>query len=150
MPGTYSQILLHAVFSTKGRTALIKPAFQARLYDYLGGIVRAEKGTLHAIGGTPDHVHLLLRWRTDGTIANLMRTVKTRSSRWMHQTFADQVAFAWQEGYAVFTVSKSVEPKVHDYIENQLDHHKKRDFKEELVALLRAHGVEYDPRYLFD
>ncbi len=150
MPGTYSQILLHIVFSTKGRTALIKPAVRPRLYDYIGGIVRAEKGTLYAVGGTPDHVHLLLRWRTDGTVAELMRTVKARSSRWMHQTFADQAGFAWQEGYAVFAVSKSAESKVKEYIESQLEHHKTRDFKAELVTLLRAHGVEYDARYLFD
>ncbi len=150
MPGTYSQILLHAVFSTKRRAAFIKPQIQSRLCDYIGGIVRAERGTLYAIGGTADHVHLLLRWRTDGTIADLMRTVKARSSLWVHKTFTGAAAFAWQEGYAVFAVSKSAEPDVKRYIESQLDHHKKRDFKEELLALLRAYGVEFDGRYLFD
>lgn len=97
-----------------------------------------------------DHVHLLLRWRTDGTIADLMRTVKARSSLWMHQTFVDAAAFAWQEGYAVFSVSKSAEPDVKQYIEDQVEHHKKRDFKEELLVLLRAHGVDFDERYVFD
>jgi len=150
MPGTYSQILLHVVFSTKGRAAFIKPGIQTRLYDYIGGIVRAEKGTLYAIGGMPDHVHLLLRWRTDAGIANLMRAVKARSSLWVHQTFPSFSGFAWQEGYAVFSVSKSVEPDVKAYIENQVEHHKKGDFKEELLKLLRAHGVEFDERYVFD
>jgi REP element-mobilizing transposase RayT len=150
MPGTYSQILLHAVFSTKGRAAFIKPNIQPRLYDYIGGIIRAEKGALYGIGGMPDHVHLLLRWRTDGTIADLMRAVKARSSLWIHQTFADAAVFAWQEGYAVFSVSKSAEPDIKHYIENQAEHHKNRDFKEELLALLRAHEVEFDLRYVFD
>lgn len=150
MPGTYSQIILHVVFSAKGRAAFVKPEIQTRLYDYIGGIVRAENGTLYAIGGMPDHVHLLLRWRTDAAIANLMRTVKARSSLWVHQTFADAATFAWQEGYAVFSVSKSAEPDVKRYIESQVEHHKKRDFKEELLALLRAHGVECDERHVFD
>ncbi|MFH1110890.1 MAG: IS200/IS605 family transposase [Planctomycetota bacterium] len=150
MPGTYSQILFHAVFSTKGRAGFIRPEIQPRLYDYIGGIVRAEKGTLYAIGGMADHVHLLLRWRTDAAIADLMRTVKARSSLWVHQTFEGLAMFAWQEGYAVFSVSRSAEPDVKRYIENQGAHHKERDFKEELLALLRAHGVDFDERYVFD
>jgi REP element-mobilizing transposase RayT len=150
MPGTYSQILLHVVFSTKARTAFIKPEIQTRLYDYIGGIVRTEKGTLYAIGGMPDHVHLLLRSRTDAAVADLMRTIKARSSVWVHQTFPSFSAFAWQEGYAVFSVSKSAEPDVKRYIENQPDHHRKRDSKEELLVLLWAHGVDFDERYVFD
>jgi REP element-mobilizing transposase RayT len=150
MPGTYSQFLLHVVFSTKHRKNLITKEIQLRLYDYIGGIVRAENGTLHAIGGTPDHVHLLLRWRTDATIADLMRTVKSRSTRWVKDTFAPAQPFAWQEGYAVFSVSKSVERDVKAYIENQAEHHRKRTFEEELIALFRAHGVAYDERYVFD
>jgi REP element-mobilizing transposase RayT len=118
MPGTYSQILLHLVFSTKNRANLIKPEIQSRLYEYIGGIVRSERGTLYAIGGMPDHLHLLLRWRTDGSVADLMRTVKARSSRWIHDTFPAFEGFAWQEGYSVFSVSKSVESKVKAYIEN--------------------------------
>ena len=150
MPGTYSQILLHVVFATKGRAAFIKPELQTRLYDYIGGILRAEKGMLHAIGGMEDHVHLLMRWRTDRAVADMMRTIKARSSRWVHQTFAGSAQFAWQEGYAVFSVSKSGEPDVKRYIENQPRHHAKRGFKSELLALLRAHGVDFDERYLFD
>lgn len=150
MPGTYSQILLHVVFSTKERRAQIKPAIQSRLYEYVGGLVRAEKGTLLAIGGMPDHVHVLMRWRTDGTIADLMRTIKARSSLWVHQTFPEFEGFAWQEGYSVFSVSKSAEGDVRIYIENQIEHHKGRDFKEELLALLRAHEIEFDEKYIFD
>ena len=150
MPGTYSQIILHVVFSTKQRRLWITPDIQARLYEYVGGIIRAEKGTLYAIGGMPDHVHILLRWQTDGTISDLMRTVKARSSRWIHETFPDSSAFAWQEGYAVFSVSKSSEANVKAYIETQAEHHKKRDFAEELLALLHAHGIEYDERLVFD
>lgn len=150
MPGTYAQILFHVVFSSKRRHPLITPEIQPRLYAYIGGIVRAEKGTLYAIGGMSDHVHMLLRWRTDDALANLMRTVKARSSLWVHQTYADSAAFAWQEGYAVFSVSKSIEPAVTEYIEHQAQHHRKHDFKDELLALFNVHGVEFDRRFVFD
>ena len=150
MPGTYSQILLHVVFSTKARAAFIMPELQKRLYEYIGGIIHAEKGTLYTIGGMPDHLHLLLRWRTDATLADLMRTVKARSSRWVHQTFPPFASFAWQEGYAAFSVSKSAEPDVKAYIENQPEHHMKHDFEHELLALLSAHAINYDPRSVFD
>ena len=150
MPGTFSQILLHIVFSTKQRAAMIKPVIQPRLYDYLGGIVREEKGTVYAIGGMADHVHLLVRWRTDRTVADLLRTMKGRSSLWVHKTFPAFNDFAWQEGYAAFSVSKSAEPDVKTYIANQIEHHAHRGFEEELLALLRAHEIDFEPRYVFD
>ena len=148
MPGTYSQILLHLVFSTKGREPTITPDIAPRLYAYIGGITRAEKGVLLDIGGIEDHVHMYLRWRTDGAISDLMRTVKARSSKWVHDTFTPE--FAWQEGYGVFSVSTSQEPAVKAYIAGQREHHHKEDFKSELLRLLRAHDVEFDERYVFD
>lgn len=150
MPGTYSQILLHIVFSTKHRQPWLTAEITERLYAYMGGIIRAEKGVLFDIGGVEDHVHLYLRWRTDDSISNLMRTVKSRSSKWVHETFDELHSFAWQEGYSVFTVSKSQESAVKNYIANQVEHHKKEDFKSELLKLLRAHRVEFDEQYVFD
>ena len=150
MPGTYSQILLHIVFSTKRRAPWITADVATRLYPYIGGIVRAEKGMLYDIGGVEDHVHLYLRWRTDESISDLMRTTKARSSRWVHETFPELGEFAWQEGYSVFSVSKSQEEAVRKYIDGQAEHHRREDFKSELLRLLRAHGIEFDERYVFD
>lgn len=150
MPGTYSQILLHVVFSTRAREARLRPDLAERLYPYLGGIIRAERGLLYGIGGVADHVHLYLRWRPDDSISDLMRTVKARSSRWIHETFPAQASFAWQEGYAVFSVSPSQEEAVKKYIAGQAQHHQHEDFKTELLRILRAHRVEFDERYVFD
>lgn len=150
MPGTYSQLLLHIVFSTKGRTPWISTEIAERLYPYIGGIIRAEKGTLYDIGGIEDHVHLYLRWRPDGSVSDLMRTVKARSSKWVHDTLPNLATFAWQEGYSVFSVSKSQEDAVKNYIATQVEHHKKEDFKSELIRLLRAHTVDFDEKYVFD
>ena len=150
MPGTYSQVLLHIVFSTKRCQRWIGPDVAQRLYAYMGGIIRAEGGVLYDIGGVDDHVHLYLRWRPDGAISDLMRSTKAQSSKWVHETFAALGEFAWQEGYAAFTVSKSQEPVVKRYIAQQAEHHAKEDFKSELLRLLRAHEVEFDERYVFD
>ena len=144
MPGTYSQLLLHVVFSTKGRAPWITQEVAERLYPYIGGIVRAENG------GVEDPIHMYLRWRPDGSMSDLMRTVKARSPKWVHETYPNLAAFAWQEGYSVFSVSKSQEEAVKKYIAGQAEHHRKEDFKSELLRILRAHGVEFEEKYVFD
>ncbi len=150
MPGTYSQILLHVVFSTKRREPWITADIALRLYPYMGGIVRAEKGVFYEIGGIEDHVHMYLRWRPDHSVSDLMRTVKARSSKWVHDTFPSLGEFKWQEGFAVFSVSKSQEDAVKKYIAGQAEHHKKEDFKSELLRSLRVHGIEFDEQYVFE
>ena len=150
MSGTYSQLLLHIVTSTKGCTPWISTAVAERLYPYIGGIVRAEKGVLYEIGGVEDHVHLYLRWRPDGSLSDLMRKVKSGSSKWVHQTFPELDAFAWQEGYSAFSVSKSQEDGLKRYIEGEAEHHKTEDCKSELLHILRAHSVEFDEKYVFN
>jgi REP element-mobilizing transposase RayT len=150
MPGTYSRLLYHVVFSTKGRAAMMKGGTRGRIHEYLGGIIRSEGGVAYQIGGMPDHVHLLLRWRADQSIAALVRQMKSNSSRWIHETFPMMTAFAWQEGYGAFTVSQSQKDTVAAYIANQEAHHQNTPFEEEFVRFLRAHEIEYDPKYLWD
>jgi REP element-mobilizing transposase RayT len=116
----------------------------------MGGIIRSEKASLYDAGGMEDHVHLYLRWRPDRAISDLMRVVKAGSSQWIHQNYAELAAFAWQEGYSVFTVSKSQEPAVKRYIARQAEHHEKEDYRSELLRLLRAHHIEFDEKYVFD
>lgn len=145
---TYSRVFLHIVFGTKFRDMTIPDDIRDRLHAFIGGTVRDEKGIAMAIGGMPDHVHLLVAWRTDDTIANLIRNIKTRSSSWMHKEFSHLKSFAWQEGYGVFSVSESQREKVATYIANQQEHHATRSYRDELVELLNAHGVEFDERYL--
>lgn len=150
MPGTYSQLLLHVVTSTKGRTPWITADVAERLHPYIGGIVRAEKGVAYCIGGVEDHVHIYFRWRPDGSVSDLMRALKSRSSKWLHDTYPTLSSFGWQEGYSVFSVSKSQEEAVKTYIARQADHHRQEDFRSELLRLLRAHGIAFDERYVFD
>ncbi len=150
MSNTYTQVLFHVVFSTHERQTTITPDILPRLAGFMGGIVRKERGILIAAGGTADHVHLLIRWRPDGALSALVRDMKSRASAWVHETFPGRGDFAWQRGYAAFSVSKSQSARVERYIANQAQHHKKRSFKEELLLLLKQHGIEYDERYLWN
>lgn len=150
MSGTYSNILLHVVFSTKARAPFVTPVLRERLYPFIGGIVRDERGALLTIGGMPDHVHLLLRWHTQSSVGDLMRNVKARSSKWVHDEFPACREFTWQVGYGAFSVSASQKEHVRAYIENQEEHHRCRTFKEEYLEFLRAHEIEFDERYVWD
>jgi REP element-mobilizing transposase RayT len=149
MPHSYTQLLYHIVYSTKERRPQLTPAITDRLYPYLGGAVRDEGGTALAIGGVADHMHILTRLRQDKSLSAVVGAIKANASGWIHREFADANTFAWQEGFAAFTVSKSQSPKVSDYIANQGEHHRRRSYQEELIALLDAHEIEYDPRYLW-
>lgn len=148
MGSSHTDLLYHIIFSTKNRTPWIDDNLTAPLCEYMGGIVRGEGGNLIAIGGIADHLHLLIRWRPDKSLSDLMRQLKANSSKWIHESRRDLIDFHWQDGYAAFSVSRSQEFRVRQYITNQPAHHRTKSFEEELVAFLDAHGVEYDPRYL--
>jgi putative transposase len=150
MGDTYTKLIYHLVFSTKNRMPTITEAIRERLYEYIGGIIRSEGGSLIEIGGMPDHVHLLARLKADISVAEMVRLVKTNSSRWMHGLPEADNGFGWQSGYGAFTVSGSQIASVQRYIQTQEKHHARRSFKDELIQLLRKHQIEFDERYIFD
>ena len=149
MPNTYTNLLFHIVYSTKYRKPLIKPDWQDDLYGYMGGIIRDEKGTLLTAGGMPDHIHLFAKLPPTMAVSDMLRLIKANSSKWAGER--DEVRyFEWQAGYAAFSVSESQAGRVRDYVRSQIAHHRIRTFKEEYVALLRKHKIEFDERYVFD
>jgi REP element-mobilizing transposase RayT len=146
---SYVKLLYHIVFSTKDREPLIVEAHQPRLYEYVGGIVRKHGGVPLAVNGMEDHLHLFARLRQDVALSEIVRDLKASSSGWMHKVFPDLKDFAWQRGYGAFTVSESQACVVRRYVERQKVKHRRLGFKEEFVSFLRAHGVEFDERYLW-
>jgi putative transposase len=150
MPQSFSAMYAHLVFSTKQRAPSIRDEIASRLYPYFGGIVTSSKGVLLCVGGMPDHVHLLVSLGRESSLSELLRELKANSSRWIHETFPDQKSFAWQSGYAAFSVSHSRLPDVRTYIENQAEHHRVRTFQEEFLELLRRHDLTFDERYVWD
>jgi putative transposase len=145
MPSTYLALYYHLVFSTKDRKPSIGSEWRSRLHEYLGGTINRLDGQSHGVGGTDDHVHLLVALKTTHCLADFMRELKKSSSSWVRETISDD--FAWQEGYAALTVSASNVDTVRGYIQNQEKHHQTQTFREELLTLLRLSGVAVDERY---
>jgi putative transposase len=149
MPRAFTQNFYHAVFSTTERVEFITPDLEQRLYPFVGGILRELRCTPIAINGMPDHLHMLVRYPSDLSHANLLQHVKSRSTGWVHDTFPALNRFSWQKGYGGFTVSKSMVDTVESYIARQKEHHETQDFKTEFIELLARHGVEFDLAEVF-
>jgi len=146
---SYTRLLYHIVFSTKERRPLLTGELGRRTIEYIGGTLRQLKGDLLAAGVAADHLHLGIAAHPQVAVSDLVGKVKSASSGWIHKTFPQAGRFAWQDGYSAFSVSPSVMGRVKRYIQGQAEHHKKVSFQEELIALLRRHGIEYDERYIW-
>jgi len=146
MSHTFSRNHVHVVFSTKDRRKIIPKNVQPRLWAYLGGISRKHEMVAVSVGGTDNHVHILLHLPPAIALAKAVLLLKSNSSKWMN----DQAkGFSWQERYGAFSVNSSNLDQVTRYIQNQDAHHRKIGFEEEFRALLTKHRVEYDPKYMF-
>lgn|SRR6267142_1357137 len=146
MGSTFLSLHYHIVFSTKERRPFIKLPWRPKLHEYLGGTVRGLGGVPEIIGGVEDHVHLLVGLRATHCLADFMQELKKASSVWAAKHHEPH--FAWQEGYAAFTVSWIHIDAVRHYIATQEEHHRKTDFVAELKTLLDKNGVKYEEKYL--
>ena len=150
MAHTFTRLLTHVIFSTAGRAPLVADPIRSDVHAYFGGIIRELGGTAIAIGGTADHLHALLLLGSDKNLADVLRVAKTNSSRWVHEKLPERRDFAWQRGYAAFTVSASNADAVICYITGQEEHHRHISFDEEFIAFLRKHSIAFDPNHVFD
>lgn len=147
MPSTHLCLNIHLVFGTKNREPMISSEWMGNLHAYLGGTVRGLGAVPLEIGGVADHVHLLIGIKATHRLSDMVREIKSESSQWMHEQTGGR-DFAWQEGYGAFTVSPSQCDAVRTYIQNQVEHHRKRTFREEYMELLKRAGVEFDERFV--
>ena len=150
MGHTYVSNLVHYVFSTKLRKKLITPQLEERLWPYLGGIARENNMKPISIGGTEDHIHILLSLPATISIAKAIQLIKGGSSKWVHDEFQQHHDFEWQKGYGAFTLSISQVEETIKYIQKQKEHHRKTSFQDEFLKILKKHGIEYDERYIWD
>jgi REP element-mobilizing transposase RayT len=147
MPSTHLCLNIHLVFGTKNREPMIAAEWMERLHAYMGGTVRGLGAVPMEVGGITDHVHLLIGIKATHRLSDLVREIKSESSRWVHELTGTK-DFAWQEGYGAFSVSPSACDAVKSYIRNQAKHHQHHDFREEYIELLGRSGVEYDARFV--
>jgi putative transposase len=150
MANTYTQIYLQIVFSPLGRDNLIHKSIKEELQKYTTGIIQNRKHKLLAINYMSDHVHIFIGYNPSQSLPDLLRDIKSNTSRFINEKKWMPGKFQWQEGYGSFSYSRSQIDDVINYIKNQEEHHKRSTFKEEYLMLLQKFDVEYDDRYLFE
>ena len=126
MTSTLTNLIYHVVFSTKNRAPILREDVQIELHDYIAGIIRNKRELLLEIGGIEDHLHIVLKIRSSVNLSEVMRTIKSNSSKWLNESKNYQGTFSWQNGYGAFTVSASQIERVRRYVRNQKEHHKKK------------------------
>jgi REP element-mobilizing transposase RayT len=150
MPNTYSQITIQLIFAVQGRESQIFQSFQEKLHQYITGIITNQKQKLLAINSMPNHIHILIGQSPSICLSDLVREIKSESSRFINENKLSPFKFYWQESFGAFSYSRSHRDNVIKYIQNQQIHHRKLSFKEEYVGFLKKFEVEFDEKYLFE
>ena len=150
MPQSLSLVVIHVIFSTKERRAMLDAEPRSRLHAYLATTARNAGCECYRAGGVADHVHLAMRLSRTVTIADLVENLKTSSSKWLKTQSSDLATFSWQRGYACFSVGPTDLDSLCAYIDQQEEHHRTRTFQQEFRMFLNKYGVEYDEAYVWD
>ena len=150
MPQSLSLVIVHVIFSTKERRPFLDKDTRPKLHAYLATVARNAGCEAYRVGGVADHVHLAIRLSRTITIADLVETLKTSSSKWVKTQSTDLAAFSWQRGYGCFSVGPSDLEALKAYIDDQENHHQTRTFQDELRMFLKKYGVQFDEAYVWD
>ncbi len=149
MANTYHQIYIQTIFAVKYREAVIEKKWSAELFGVIGKLINEANCKTIIVNGVEDHVHCFIGLKPVVSVAELMQTVKAKSSKYINDHSLANKHFEWQDGYGVFSYSQSQVDKVYKYILNQEEHHKKQTFKDEYLDFLKKFNVAYDEQYLF-
>jgi REP element-mobilizing transposase RayT len=149
-PAVFSQVYIHFVFSPRGREALIREEIQPEVYSYISKIITNKNHKSININGMPDHIHILLGLNPGTSISDLVRDIKRSSSLYINEQKLTPTKFQWQEGYGVFSYSRSHLQRIYAYIENQKIHHMKKTFQNEFIELIEKFEISYDKHFLFE
>jgi REP element-mobilizing transposase RayT len=149
MANSYSQLYVQIVFAVKGRQNLISKKLKDEIYKYITGIITNQKQKLIVINGMPDHIHILVGIKPNISLSDLVRDIKSSSSKFINEQRWVNGKFEWQTGFGAFSYGHSQLSNVIKYIENQEEHHKKRTFKEEYIAFLKLFDIDFKDEYIF-
>ncbi len=150
MANTYTRIYLHIVIRIKRGHPIIKADFEEKLYAYIGGIIKNQGHLPVRINGYRDHVHILFAQRPTSTLSDLMREVKSDSSRMVNEEGWTRRKFRWQTGFGAFSCDHHNLERIIQYIKRQKEHHTRHSYIDEYRKILRDYEVEYVEKYLED
>ena len=150
MADTYLSLRVHLVWATKHRRPWLDPEWRPRLFACAAAVIDRRAGKLLCAGGARDHIHLYVSPPSTLALSELVSSIKTTTSKWIHETFPHRRGFRWQHGYGAFSVTPFDDHCIRDYILNQEDHHREHRFAGEFTSLLDRHGVAYDPAHVLD
>ncbi len=150
MAGTYSQIYIHVVFAVKERENLLQKPWQIEVFKYMNGIIKGKNQKPIIVNGVEDHVHLFFGLQPSMSISEMVRDIKSNTTKFINDNKFVKGKFLWQEGYGAFSYSHSHIDNVYQYILNQEIHHQKKTFKEEYIEFLQKYEIEHDEKYLFN
>lgn len=146
---TYTQLHIQIVFAVKFRDSQIKSEWRDELYKYITAIIQNKKHKLLAINGMPDHIHILIGMRPTQSLSDLVKDIKSNSSRWINEKGFTSSRFEWQDSFGAFSYSKSQIDSVVKYINNQEKHHQKKSFKSEYIDFLKVFEIDFDEKFIF-
>lgn len=150
MANTYTQLSTHVVFAVKGRENLLNAKLRPELFKYISGILTNTNQFSLAVNGYKDHVHMFFELTPSKSLSDIVRIVKTNSSKWINENRFIPGEFSWQEGYGGFAYSRSNRDAVIKYIINQEQHHQQKTFREEYIDILKSFEISYDEQYIFE
>lgn len=150
MANTYTQLNFHVVFAVKGREGILNSALRPELFKYISGILTNTGQFSLAVNGYKDHVHMFFEMSPSKSLSEIVRIVKSNSSKWINENRLVEGKFSWQEGYGGFSYSRSQRDDVIRYIMNQEKHHQETTFREEYLSILRAFEINFNESYIFE
>lgn len=150
MSQSLAKNLIHLIYSTKDRRAVLDEPVREELHRYSAGILADLDSPALVIGSVADHIHILFNLHRNKALADVVMELKRGSSKWLKTKGDRFTGFAWQNGYGAFSVSQSSLPQVSDYIRKQGEHHKQTSFQDELRALLHRYEIAFDEQYVWD
>ena len=145
---TYTQILYQIIFATKDHEKTLLDSGHDDLYKFIWGILKNKNCHPYIINAVQDHIHIVTHLHPTICLADLVKDIKLSSTKYIKDEKLFPNFKGWQNGYGAFTYSYSANDKLIAYVANQKEHHKLFCFREEYIALLKEHGVEFDEKYL--
>lgn len=149
MADRYTKLYIQIVFAVKYRKGLLDKTWREGVFKYITGIVQRQGHLLIAINGVEDHVHILVAMRPHQSLSDLVRDIKSCSSKWINERNFLSHPFQWQRGFGAFSYTPEAVPNVIRYINNQEAHHQKVYFDKEYKEMLEQYNIDYKEQYLF-